>query len=78
MYKIFTFRFYYDEPADDFGEIEFCAESFDEAYGLFKEWAIHDEGCPNPNYTDCEVVYNADDAEEYGDEYGTPEEYTGI
>lgn len=75
MYKIFTFAFYYDEPDDGFGNIEFCAESFDEAEGLFNEWAVH-EGCPG--YTDCEVVYNPDDASEYGSAYGTPEEYTGI
>ena len=75
MYKIFTFLFHYDEPDDGFGEIDFCAESLDEAEGLFDEWATQ-EGCPG--YTDCEVVYNADDAEVYGNLYGTPEEYIGI
>lgn len=75
MYKMFTYRFYYDIPDDGFGAIEYCAESFDEAEGLFDEWAAH-AGCPG--YTDWEVVYNAEDAKVYGDLYGTPEEYTGI
>ena len=75
MNKMFTYRFYYDAPDDGFGAIEYCAESIDEAAGLFSEWASHN-GCPG--YTDCEVVYNSDDAETYGDMYGTPEEYNGI
>ena len=73
--KIFTFRFSYDCPVDDFGYIDFCAASLEEAEELFYTWAQEDAGCDNPVYTDCEVIYDPDDAEEYGASYGTPQEY---
>lgn len=75
--KIYTFEFTYDNPDDDFHSIQFCAESLAEAEKLFYGWAKGEGNWANPTYTNCEVVYDADDADEYGDRYGTPEEYNG-
>jgi hypothetical protein len=75
MNKIFTFMFYYDEPKDNYGYIDFCAETLGEAEEAFNSWA-ESEGCPG--YTDWEVVYDYADAEYYGELYGYPEEYDGI
>lgn len=70
--KMYTFRFYYDEPDDGFGEIEFCEISLEAAETVFNIWAA-ENNCPG--YTSYEVVYSEDDADELGYEYGTPEEY---
>lgn len=75
--KIFTFQFEFTNPKtnkDD--QIQFCAETQLEAIRLFSDWALSDEKMKKvPKIDDIELVYNQNDADEYGDEYGTPEEY---
>ena len=54
-----------------FENIQFCAENELEALNLFKEWCITDNkmNAPiEPNF--IKVVYNEQDAEEYGSYYG--------
>lgn len=67
---VLTYLFGYD-GIDDFESIQFCAESKSEAYALFQEWCIMDNKMKTPiepNY--IKVVYNEQDAEEYGSYYG--------
>ena len=66
-----TFLFEY-EGIDEFGCIQFCAESKEEAYKLFCEWCIRDNNMRMPvePYLVTEV-YNELDAEEYGLNYKT-------
>lgn len=75
--KTFTFQFNFANPktkSDD--EIQFCAETQLEAISLFSNWALVDEHMDKvPEISDIQVVYNKEDADEYGDKYGLPEEY---
>lgn len=75
--KMFTFEFSFMNPdttQDD--ETQFCAESYDEACGLFEAWYREEFGknIPVSEY-EASVVYDEDDSDEYGERYGTPEEY---
>lgn len=72
---MFTFAISYDETIDGFGIIQFCAQTKDEAITLFKEWCKTDLKNENIDITKIEVIYNENDANEYGDEYMTPEHY---
>lgn len=64
---MYTFEFTYDESIDDFGSIQFCAETRTEAETLFKEW--REENGLKINEYDVKVVYDTYDAQEYGDDY---------
>lgn len=67
---MYTFYITYD-GIDDFGSIQFCAESKSEAHALFREWCITDNKMKTPIEPNCiTVVYNEQDAEEYGSYYG--------
>ena len=73
--KIFTFSIEYD-GFDKFGNIEFCAKSKSEAINLFNNWCINDNHMTSPiPIINITTVYNEYDANEYGDLYGTPNEY---
>jgi hypothetical protein len=75
MDKIFTFQFEYD-GIDDFGTIEFCAKSREEAVGLFNEWCVYEAGLAEPiAFRSVQVIHDDDDKDEYGELYGEPEEY---
>lgn len=76
-HKIFTFRFHFMNPNSGFDDAtEFCAETQAEAERLFEMWAINDEHMSYvPSVNEIERVYQQDDADEYGENYGRPEEY---
>lgn len=70
MNKIYTFLLHYSGD-DGFNSISYCAETVEEAKKLY-----HEEFKDNPpRIESIEVVYMKEDAEEYGNRYGTPEEY---
>ena len=75
--KIFTFQFGFVNPnTNNQDTIQFCAETQLEAISLFSDWALSDEKMEKvPKIDNIEVVYNKDDADEYGSNYGTPEKY---
>lgn len=75
--KIFTFQFSFVNPKTNKNdETQFCAETQLEAINLFSDWCLSDEKMSNvPKIDSINIVYNQADADEYGDEYGTPEEY---
>ena len=67
--RIFTYRFVFkwDDGTED--ETEFCASNIDEAMELFVNWCHDDMQIPyTPAVQPC-VVYDADDAVEYGEQY---------
>ncbi len=67
--RVFTYRFEFkwDDGTED--ETEFCASNIDEAMELFTQWCHDDMQIPyTPAVQPC-VVYNADDASEYGEQY---------
>lgn len=67
---IYTYLIQYD-GFDGFGSIDFCAENRKEAINLFNQWCVNDNKMPAPvPIKSIETIYNDDDAEEYGDEYG--------
>lgn len=76
MDKMYTFQFDFKDPDWNDDETQFCAENYDEACSLFESWYLENfrTNIPVREY-ETSVVYNDDDADEYGDRYGTPEEY---
>lgn len=67
---IFTYLIQYD-GIDGFGSIDFCAENKKEAISLFNQWCVDDNKMLAPvPIKSIEIIYNDDDAQEYGDEYG--------
>ena len=67
---IYTYLIKYN-GIDGFGSIEFCAKSKKEAIGLFEKWCIEDNGMTKPKPVNfIEIVYNEEDAIEYGLDYG--------
>ncbi len=74
--KIFTFEFEYRKDSGEVGEIQFCSATIEEASDLFDYWCLMDERVDNPyKIESINPVWNDDDALEYGDQYGTPNEY---
>lgn len=75
--KQFTFEFHFTNPTTGRSdEIQFCASTQSEAISLFTAWCQQDANfkkVPDPN--SINVVFNKDDADELGENYGTPEEY---
>ena len=66
----YTFEITYD-CLDDFGSIQFCANTKAEAIQLFNDWCIKDNNLQEPAPSkSVEVVYNEEDAMEYGLKYG--------
>lgn len=78
MEKIYTFEFTYTID-DEYDEIQFCAHTDEEAYELYENWLNENHiGCGRDYVLiDCCVINNMYDADEYGEEYGTREEYYG-
>lgn len=76
MNKMYTFQFNFKDPDGNDDETQFCAENYDEACGLFESWYFENfrTNVPVSEY-ETSVVHNDDDEDEYGDRYGTPEEY---
>lgn len=74
---MFTFEINYDTQIDNFGVIQFCAKTKNEAIQLFKNWCKTDLKRTDIEITNIEVVYNDADADEYGNEYLTPDDYKG-
>ena len=73
--KIFTFEFEYRKDGT-IEEIQFCSPSKEEASDLFDYWCLMDERVDNPyKVVSITPVWNDNDAMEYGDQYGTPDEY---
>lgn len=71
MMKTYQFNFSVDGKRD---EVQFCHSSIQEAIDLFREFVFENYGYD----TDIDIhaitrVYNKDDHEYYGDEYGVPE-----
>ena len=77
MTKTFTFEFHFVDPkTNKEDEIQFCGETQLEAISLFSNWALCDDRMKQyPKITDIRIVFNQQDADEYGDEYGLPDEY---
>ena len=67
----YTFEFVFTHPATNKeDEIQFCAETLQEAVSLFETWCKADEKLDKtPSFT-VRMIYNAEDAEEYGENYG--------
>lgn len=66
---IYTYLIQYD-GIDGFRSIDFCAENKKEAINLFNQWCVNDNKMPAPvPIKSIEIVYNDDDAEEYGVKY---------
>ena len=76
--KTFTFLIKFFNPKtnkDD--EIQFCAKTKTDAEEIFVDWCVFDEDFKNtPNVKSIEPVFNQYDKDAYGEEYGTPEEYS--
>lgn len=73
--KIFTFDIAYD--GDEFGNIAFCAHTKSEAMDLYNHWCMTDMHRTEPfPVISVNTIYDADDANEYGDDYGSPSEYS--
>lgn len=72
--KMFTFEFNYNFEDDNFHSITFCAHTDREALRLFNDYFACEYN-READYDSVSVVYNEDDADEYGDNYGTPEEF---
>ena len=71
--KVYTFQFYFVDPETSaYDETEFCSETESEAVKLFKQFCMDEFGIILP--ASMAVVYNEEDALEYGDRYGTPDE----
>lgn len=67
---IYTYLIQYD-GIDGFGSIDFCAENKKEAINLFNQWCVDDNTMLAPvPIKSIEIIYDDDDAEEYGNEYG--------
>ncbi len=69
-----TYEFHWTNLLENIADAtQFCAESKDEAYVLFKTFVEDEHLNYNTDITDitCEEVYNSDDAAEYGEEYLT-------
>ena len=75
--KIYTFEIDFDNiETGSQDQIQFCAYSESEALKLFNEWCIDDMKMNSPpEPAGISVVFDSDDKDEYGDSYGTPEEY---
>lgn len=65
---IYTYEFAYDESIDGFGVTQFCARDKKEAKSLFDDFC-KENNISVPEYS-VEIVYNEDDAREYGNKYG--------
>lgn len=66
---IFTYMIEYD-GIDEYGCIEFCAKSKQEAKNLFREWCLIDKKMKVPiEPYSVKVIYDEYDAMEYGDNY---------
>jgi hypothetical protein len=73
--KMFTFRFSFDNNGRP-DEIEFCASTQKEAIYLFNDWCRTQNNMDKlPDVSNIDIVYNQYDADEYGNDYGKPEEY---
>lgn len=75
--KFFTFEFHFVNPNTTKEDVtQFCAQTQSEAISLFTAWCQQDEKFTKvPDPTSIEIVFNQDDADELGTEYGRPEEY---
>lgn len=75
--KIFTFEIGFRNPKtnkDD--QTQFCAKSSLDAIRLFNDWCVTDERMAKPaEINSIDVVFNQDDADEYGSDYGKPDDY---
>lgn len=70
---IYTYLIQYD-GIDGFGSIDFCAENRKEAINLFNQWCVNDNKMPAPvPIKSIEIIYNDEDAEEYGAKYNSVE-----
>lgn len=66
-HPIYTFHYVYSEILDGFGVIQFCAESRAEADKLFLDYQKDNHFTAQES--ECHIVYNPDDASEYGSRY---------
>lgn len=71
--RMYTFSFAYVNVFGYEDTIQFCAPNYDEAEELFNDWCI--ENNVNAQIEDYEVVFEESDADYYGTDYGTPEQY---
>lgn len=75
--KVFTFEIGFMNPkTNQPDQTQFCANNGTEAIALFNDWCKTDEHMDKPaDITSVNIVFNQDDADEYGSDYGTPDEY---
>ena len=72
MDKFKTYEFSW-EIDDRFDATQFCAKTEDEAITLFEDFCADER--IDPTVVNIDVVYDEDDAKEYGDDYISYEEY---
>lgn len=74
MTGIRTYQFTFTRPDTNMQDsTQFCANTQNDAYTLFKDFITFDEKLNFNSITniECEEVYNPYDAEEYGSNYAT-------
>ena len=77
--KVFTFKFTFTANGKE-DSAEFCAHSVAEAERFFEEWFLNENESNTGEipFYEVEVVYNEEDADDYGNRYGTPEDHNRI
>ena len=80
--KIYTFEYTFKNPDypenNELDATQFCTETKREADRLFKDFLKEEGLSADIKPENVEVVYNEDDAEEYGKDYGTPDDYNAF
>ena len=69
-FKTYEFSWEIDDQPD---ATQFCAKTEDEAITLFEDFCADER--IDPTEVNIDVVYDEDDAKEYGDDYISYEEY---
>lgn len=73
MQKMYTFKFNYTVNGEK-ESAEFCAVSAIEAEKMFQEWFLNEHDGEMTFY-DIRMVCNTENADEYGNNYGTSDEH---
>lgn len=76
MQKMYTFKFNYTVNGEK-ESAEFCAVSAIEAEKMFQEWYLNEHDGEMTSY-DIRIACDTEDADEYGNNYGTPDKHNKI
>lgn len=72
-FKTYEFSWEIDERPD---ATQFCAKTEDEAIMLFEDFCADER--IDPQEVNIDIVYDEDDAKEYGDDYISYDEYVKL